>query len=439
MTRTRRFSTLAWNLGGQGGSALFGLLLVKLSVSNFSVSAYGIASLLLGLQLLVRNTALNPLLNLAIYASPGEDMRHGLGWVYHATARCLRASAPLALALFPLLIWGLRIPAGQILAAGALLTLLLLSEAFKSAWFNLLHCRDRARRYAIWILLDAASKPAAIYLAARSTAPHGALLLVAAQTAASLAILAISTLDKRITELRAEMPPTVAPPPAATAWIASHSTFLLPLVGVGLTGWITGLSDRYLVNHFLGAGPAGLYAGIYGLFSAPFLIAGGAMILAVRPALLRLESEKRTEAWRDLHLRSLIAMAGGLGAMALLLFTIRTPLVRLVLAPAYLQAMPVVPGLLIGNSILALGTFLEQIFYVRRRTSLVLVKQMTGSACALAFVALAIPRWGLQGAGWACSIYTSVEFLVGLSLVRFVLATNFQKETVDPLPNNGQN
>jgi len=420
MTRTgRRFRSLAWNLGSQGGAAVLGLLLIKLSVSGFSVPVFGAVALLLGLHTFARNAALNPLLNLAIYASPQEGRTRGSGWVYRATARCLKWAAPSALVLFSILIWGLQIPIARIWGASVLLSLLLLSEAFKTARFNLLHCRDLNRRYALWILADAASKPVAVYLATHLRAAHGVMLLVAAQVAASLAMLLASSFDARIRQLEAERLDPV-PPPSPAAWITSHSAFLLPLVGVGLTGWITGLSDRYLVNHFLGAGSAGLYAGIYGLFSAPFLISGGAAILAVRPALLRLASEGRTEAWRRLHLRSLFAMAGGVGILALLLFAIRVPLVHLVLAPAYLEALPVVPGLLIGNGIIALGTFLEQAFYVRRRTSLVFLKQITGSACALAFVTLAIPRWGLAGAGWACPAYAGMEFMTALGLMRLL-------------------
>lgn len=413
---SHRFKPLAWNLGSQAGAALLGLALIKLSVSAFSVSAYGIASLLIGTQLLARNAALNPLLNLAIYTTSREGARFGLGWVYRATARCLGSMLPLALVLFPALIWSFRIPTNQLLTAGALLAILLSSEAYKTARLSLLHCRDLNRRYAIWVLLDAASKPAAVYLVARSAWTHGALLLVSAQVAASLAVLLGTCFDQTIRKLAAERF-TQEPPPGPSKWILSHRAFLLPLVGVGMTGWVTGLSDRYLVNHFLGAGPAGLYAGIYGLFSAPFLIAGGAAILAVRPALLRLESEGRTEIWARLHRRSLLFMAIGVAGLGLMLFALRGFLVNLVLAPTYLQALPVVPGLLIGNGILSLGLFLEQSFYVRRRTSLVLTKQVIGSACAILFVALAIPRWGMVGAGWACIGYTGLEFLAGSILM----------------------
>ena len=50
----RRLRALPWNLFAQGTSVLMSVALIKISVTGFSVSAYGIASLLLGLQALAR-------------------------------------------------------------------------------------------------------------------------------------------------------------------------------------------------------------------------------------------------------------------------------------------------------------------------------------------------------------------------------------------------
>lgn len=411
-----RLRPLVWNLSGQGVSALLGLLLVKLSVSSFSVSVYGWASLLIGLQLFVRNAGLNPLLNLAIYAAPREGAHLGMGWLYRTTTRCLFT----ALAVVPLIFLAagacLHLRGAAAAQAALVLSLWLAAEAWKTARLNLLHSRGLHGPYTLWIILDAASKPLAVGAILLLGLERTAVTLVGAQAAGAVLILLATKADGRIEALTLERR-TDAPIARPRTWVGSHRAFLLPLVGVGLTGWVTGLSDRYLVNHFLGTSPAGLYAGIYGLFSAPFLISGGAVILAVRPTLLRLSGGEGPGAWTRLHRRSLGAMALGVAALALLLFLLRAPLVRLALAPAYLQALPVVPGLVIGNAILALGTFLEQAFYLERRTGRVLLKQAVGSACALLFVALALPRWGLVGAGWACPGYTSTEFLFGWFLL----------------------
>lgn len=413
----RTGATFSWNTAGQFSAAFFGLLLVKASVSAFTPSAYGLAALVLGIQLLLRNIGVLPTLNLALYGSSSEGAQHGLGHLYALGQRALLTVAALALLLVPVLLRAAAGASSDLIAYSLLIGALLASEALKSLRFNLLHCRGMARRYALWFAADAAVKPLMVYAAGQlGASPGSTLLLVMAQVAGSLLPLAASYLDPQIQALSRERLDQAALP-GLLAWLKAHRGFLSPLLGVGLTGWITGLSDRYLVNHFLGAGPAGLYAGVYGLFSAPFLICGGAVLLTARPALLQLQAEGRTAEMRALHLRVLGLMALGAAGLAALLYALRDPLIGWVLAPAYREARIVVPGLLLGNAILALGTFLEQAFYFERRTSRVLLKQAVGSACALVFVSLALPHWGLVGAGWACPGYAGMEFLAGALLL----------------------
>jgi O-antigen/teichoic acid export membrane protein len=111
-------------------------------------------------------------------------------------------------------------------------------------------------------------------------------------------------------------------------------------------------------------------------------------------------------------------MALGVAGLALSLFLLRAFLVRTLLAPPYAAGLGVVPGLVVGNAFLALGTILEQHFYLQRRTQLVLLKQMVGSATALASVALALHWWGFEGVGWACPVYAGLECSAGLLLLR---------------------
>lgn len=413
----RARTTLLLNLTSQGAAALLGLLLIKLSVSYFSVPAYGTAALLLGLHALVRNAALNPLLNLAIYAHPREGREHGMGWTHRATSGAVGVLCGLALPLFLAASWGLGLPWPQVIPGALLLLTLLVAEAFKTERLNLLHSRGLASRFAVWTLLDAAAKPLMVLLASRLPLPHGALLLLASHGAGGVLMLGLTALDpmaRRFTQERfSELP---VPPPGV--WLHAHRAFLLPLLGVGLTAWVTGLSDRYLVNAFLGAHQAGIYAGIYALFSAPFLIAGTVVLLSVRPQALQLTAEGALGEARQMLWRYLRIMALGVGALALALFLLRIVLVRILLAPAYAAGLCVVPGLVLGNAILALGTILEQHFYLQRRTHLVLLKQMVGSITALASVALALHGWGFEGAGWACPAYASLEFTAGLWLLR---------------------
>jgi O-antigen/teichoic acid export membrane protein len=388
------------------------LALVKLSASRFGVSAYGAASLLLGLQALARGLALNPLLNLAIYATPQEGKRQGLGWVYQATVGSIWFLGLLSLPFFAFAIPALRIQSGNLPLALLLLGALLLSEALKTARLNLLHCRDYTRAFALWTVADASSKPALLLLALILPLPRTALLLLAAQLAGSLLTLLATEWDPRLSSLRKERSPQ-APPPSSLHWILDHRAFLLPLVALGITGWVTGVSDRYLVNYFLGAAPAGIYAGIYAIFGTSFMPLNAVFILSLRPRLLSLEADGRRSAWRALLARGLAALAGTSFLAILTLYLLRKHLISGLLAPGFSAGLPAVPGILIGNAIIGLGLLLEQAFYIQHRTSLVLLKQLTGSLLAIVLVALAVPRWGIAGAGWACPVYAGLELMFG--------------------------
>jgi hypothetical protein len=418
-------------MGSQGATALLGLLLIKLSVSCFSVPVYGTVALLLGLHALVRNAMLNPVLNLAIYANPQEGRQHGAGWLHAATKRTVGVLCAMALPVFLMGSWGLELTLPQRGLGTLLLLTLLGAEAFKTARLNLLHSRGQTSRFGTWTVLDAAAKPLMVLSASRLPLPHGALLLLASHAAGSLLMLGATALDPVVRGYTRERLSGL-PAPSPWTWIRTHRGFLLPLLGVGVTAWVTGLSDRYLVNAFLGAHQAGIYAGIYALFSAPFLIAGTVILLSVRPRALCLAAEDRMDQAQILLWRYLGLMAVGVALLALGLYVFRSLLVNLLLAPPYAAGLKVVPGLLIGNAILALGTILEQHFYLQHRTHLVLLKQAVGSAAALISVTTALALWGFEGAGWACPLYTSLECVAGF----YFLRRNNQKRashTQDPL------
>jgi O-antigen/teichoic acid export membrane protein len=410
-------SRLSWNLLGQGGVAFLGLVLIKLSVSTFSVPVYGAASLLLGLQAFAKGMALNPVLNLAIYATPREGAQHGLGWVYRVTRQTLWPLGLITLPLFALAAWAMKIPIAHLHLAILLLFALLVSDSIKTARLNLLHCRDRAKRYALWSLVDAAAKPGVILAAAHLFQSRGPLILLGGHVAATLLILTATSLDPEIRDIiRSRTSAEVVPPPFT--WIRSHRAFLAPLLGLGLTGWITGVGDRYLVNLFLGAHAAGLYIGLYAIFASPFLVLNGVFMLALRPTLMRLQMEEKEGEWKRMHRQGMAQLAGCALLLALALYLSRTLYVKLLLAPAYVAALAAAPGILAGNAIQSVGTLLELAFFLRRRSGLALLKQGTGSFTAMLLAALAIPRWGLSGAGWACLGYATLEFLIGSLLLR---------------------
>lgn len=400
----------------QAGSAVLSLLLVKLSVRHFETATYGVVALLLGIQVFARNTLCNPLLNLAVYHHPAISRDKGSGWLYHTTFRALKPLVAFSAILFACLIWALAIPIAHLFLATMMLTALLGTEAVKTARLNLLHVEGHAQSYAWWVFADASVKPLVLFLFLGMTTTRSPLLLLGAHVLGSTIILAATAFAPRIRHLgqpTAEAPPPLRPLP----WVAQNRAFLWPLLCLGLVGWVTGLSDRFLVNLALGPGSAGIYAGIYGIFSLPFILTGNAMTLATRPELLKRSQEATNTAWFRVHWVQFRALALLLAGLGFALYFLREPIVRIALAPPYLQALPAVPGILLGNAILALGTYLELAFYLHQRTELALVKQAVGAVSALGFVLLLLPLGGIAAVGWACALYAILEFGSGAWLL----------------------
>lgn len=412
-----------WNLVGQAGVALLGLLLIKLSVSLFSVPAYGAASLLLGLHAFARGLALNPILLLAIYATPREGQLRGKGWIYETTNRAIGLVGLLTLPLLALAAWSMRSATGVWGIAMGLILAILWLDAIKTARLNLLHCNDQAKRFAFWTLLDAAVKPGVVLLLAWAFPSRGPLLLLTGHMVASALLLSLTHLDSDIRKLSLDRVPGAAPVPSTVGWLKTHAGFLLPLVGLGGVAWVTGVGDRYLVNFFLGTKSAGLYIGIYAIFASPFLVLNSVFLLTLRPTLMRLQGQGLDQQWQRVHRQGMLAMGGCALLLALGLHLFRSQYTGLLLAPAYAVALGTAPGILAGNAVQSVGTFLELSFFLRNRIQLTLLKQAFGSVAALGLAGFAIPRWGLQGASWACLGYALLELTIGATLLAWSATT----------------
>lgn len=412
-----RLKALSWNLAGQAFSMLASLALIRLSVRGFSAQVYGTAALLLGVQALARGLAVNPFISLALYETPRSGASKGQGWVYEVTSEAIGWIALGLLPVWALLIPLLRLPIGHLPVLCGLLSVLLWMESVKATRFNLLHAQDLTRRYTIWILADSFSKPLLVGVVLLLPLARTPYTLLGGQVAGSALIFLLTRLDSKLKGLE-QAGAEGRSRTRALPWARSHRAFLLPLAGLGLTGWITGVSDRYLVNAFLGPDQAGFYAAIYAIFGTVFLPLNGIFVLTFRPVLLKAQEEGRQDRIRTTLLQSLASLWLVALAMGLVLYLMRHWLVHWLLAPTYSAALVAVPGILLGSSFICLEFLLEQAFYLERKGGWILLKQASGSALALLTVSLAVHRWGLAGAGWACPVYAFLELLIGFMMLQ---------------------
>lgn len=390
----------------QGTSAILGLVLVKLSVSLYPASSFGQASLILGVQSLMRSILLQPFLQYFLfhYWNHGDPDRlktkvsRIIGW-------CSLGSAPLiGVAMFSL---RLSIP-GAMGAAGLIIAMAWI-EGEKTLRLLPIHLRQEHGLYGSWVLLDALAKPITVFLFFRFFGPTP-LSLVGGHVAGSAFVFLLLLRQEHKWNWKHQVArltgSTLAPSPA----------FLLPIAALGVTTWISALSDRYFLAHLLGIATAGHYAAVYGIFGAPFVIYTTAITLVVRPKLNAYLLQSATSRYLLGLWISLLAFGMGSVLLALLLNLVKLPLVHWFLQDEYHHALPALPGIFLGQVLMTLGTYLEMHFYLQKRPLLVLFKQGAGALAALISIPWAIGHFGLPGAGWACAFYYGVDLSVALLL-----------------------
>jgi len=210
-------------------------------------------------------------------------------------------------------------------------------------------------------------------------------------------------------------------------------SYALPLIPPGVIGWVSNLGDRYIIAGALSVADAGLYAAVYGLASAPFMMVGGTVELALRPVHQAAVASGNHER-ANFILRVWVAAVSvvcGLGVLALALG--HRELAALCVGQAYRHASGLMPWIGLGYAIRSVSYVFERVSYAYGRTRRVLVTQLW----AVAVTAIATPAGvllaGLTGAAMAVPIYFTVQCLVAAVLARRTLREADVRSGIDGL------
>lgn len=189
------------------------------------------------------------------------------------------------------------------------------------------------------------------------------------------------------------------------ATAVSMLKFCLPLIPAIVFGWVTGVSDRYMVAWMRSEAENGLYTAAYKiptLLIYAVTIFDSAWKLSVSgedddPALCR---NFYTKVWR---VYTTVAFLGG--AALILLGKV---FAGLLFAPEYRVAWVYIPLLTYATVFTALDTFLSSVYFVSKRTVWSMVTALCGAVGNVALNLWLIPVWGSMGA----SLATFVSYLL---------------------------
>jgi len=409
----RRLSEMLWIGVGNTTTALGTLVGVRILTQFLRPEQYGVLSLVLGISTLAISLFSTPLTQAAIHYYPSVAATASPRVILKSLLRCFRRMAPwIGLALLGggvvYTVWGHGSPIVVVLGV-----LVLAMDCWRSANLSLLNAARRHQRYILWTFIDTWARPlagaAAVFVIGASTE-----VVLAAYVAVSGILLLV--FSRGLWREPDKVQARDAPNPVTDTLDARMWSYALPLIPLGIIGWASNLGDRYLIAGTLGVGAAGMYAAVYGLACAPFMMVGGTVELALRPAHQSAVAAGDNERAASIFRYWLLAVVT-ICAVGVVIFAFGHRLVaEICVARAYRSASGLMPWIGLGYAIRSASYVFERICYAYGQTRRVLTIQI----CAVVATAIATPVGvlcaGLIGAAIAVPVYFSIQLATAIVL-----------------------
>jgi len=412
-SRQRIINEGVWAALGQIVSAIGTLVGIRLLTEYVPPAIFGSVSLFLGMTSLFSGLFCAPTLQAALRYYPEETQKGRIQLLRYSIEKILKRNT--------LLLIGFILTGGAILSSAThvsywifvLLAGLFLVDVIRGIEINLLTAARRQRPYALWNAAEAWLKPAAAIVIVILLGATLQSVLFGYIMATVIGLLLVFTLVKR--EGILDGSPIQD---SDTALAYQIRKYAIPLIPLAIVGWISSLSDRYIIGGLVGLEQVGIYAAVYGLASRPFLMAGVIIELTLRPTYFDAIStgqdileKKIFNVWLGI---TIAVCAFGLIAIMFL----HSQLEDLLLAKEYRNTVTLMPWIAFGYSLLVISNVIEKPCYAYKKTKLILYIQTSG---AIASIIIGIPLvyyWGLQGAAVAVPLYFGTQLLISIYLAR---------------------
>lgn len=317
---------------------------------------------------------------------------------------------------------------------GLLLMVLLAVELLRQVEVTLFSAARRQKPTAIWLAAEAWIRPALAWVAVMLTGTTATASL-SGYVAASLiifAVFALGTDREGLQKAENDSKNDATHCGSGTQTIDSMEQFAqkerhlsdaliryaLPLLPLGLIGWITGQADRYLIGGMFGIEQAGLYAAIYGTVSRPFIMAGGVLEALVRPVYY--ETVLANDPVRErLILHAWILAAMGAALTGFVVFSLwNEEIASALLAQPYRANAALMPWIAAGYGLLLIAQVFVRVCYAHKDTKAVLATETIGCVFALTITIATLRHFGMAGAAYAVPVYFSFQLAVAVILAR---------------------
>lgn len=416
--RRRLMGEGVWVALGQLASVTAGLIGMRLLTEFLAPEIYGQVALLLGWAMLVRMMGCSPLISSAFRFYPEFAQRNEVSHLRQLIGGILWSAGVIS--------FGVIVVVGGIYAMAAsrpwlpfvVLALMFSLEMLQMYEQNLLRAARRQRAHAIWNATVVWGKPLIAIAMIVLLGANASAVLFGYCLAIAVPFLVLRYMTQVLTPR--EQPEEEKPLPAeeAARYKQELWTYVLPLLPLGLVGWVHSLSDRYVIGGALGTEQAGLYVAVYGLGQRPYMMVEGLLQGTLMPAYNQALAAHDQVQERRLFRMWLGALVAVVAVGTVCFFFLNEFVVWLLLARSYASGAPLLPWLACGFAMLSIAHVFEWRLYSLKHTKFVLLGQ---SIAALASLAVMIPMvmfFGLWGAAVACPIYYAIYLFAMFALSR---------------------
>lgn len=187
--------------------------------------------------------------------------------------------------------------------------------------------------------------------------------------------------------------------------------YSIPLIPTTVFWWITSVSDRYMVNGYIGDTANGIYAVSYKIPTILTIVSSVFMQAWQFSAVVESHGDEKEHAeffggvWRSFQAVMFLAGSG--------IIALAKPAIKILSAAEYYEAWKYVPVLSLSMVFTAFTSFLGTVYVVTKQSGISFLTAMAGAAINIALNFVLIPSpLGVQGAAIATFISYFAVFLI---------------------------
>lgn len=200
--------------------------------------------------------------------------------------------------------------------------------------------------------------------------------------------------------------------------------YSIPLIPSTIFWWITNVSDRYIVAYFHGTQANGLYALSYKIPTIVTLLSS----IFLEAWQLSAASEKDTK-YRERFFTNVFKSYASLIIISasFLILSVKA-ITKILVSDAFYASWQYVPFLVMATTFSCLATFLGSIYFVEKKSNLSLVTTFMGALINIILNFILIPRYGVNGAGFATFISYASVFIIRAANTRKFIKINWNSK-----------